>query len=52
MSKTIIREWTEGVLVIKILGYDLNDIKEYQAAGMKLIYSDRRCIMFVKSFDK
>ena len=48
MSKTIIREWTEDVLVIKILGYDLNDIKEYQAAGMKLIYSGSRCIIFCK----
>ena len=52
MSKTIIREWVEGFLVIKIIGYDLNDIKEYQDAGMKLIYADSRCIMFVKSFEK
>ena len=52
MSKTIIRERVEGFLVIKIFGYDLNDIKEYHAEGMKLIYSDSRCIMFVKSFDK
>ena len=52
MSKTIIREWTEGFLVIKILVYDLNDIKEYHDAGMKPIYLDRRCIMFVKSFEK
>ena len=52
MSKTIISEWVEGFLVIKIIGYDLNDIKEYYYAGMKVIYSDRRCIMFVKSFEK
>ena len=52
MSKTIIRECTEGFLVIKIIGYDLNDIKEYHAAGMKPICVDRRCIMFVKSIEK
>lgn len=48
MSKTIISECVEGLLVVKIFGYDLNDIKEYQAAGMKLFYSGSRCIIFVK----
>ena len=52
MSKTIIREWTEGLLSIKIIGYDLNDIKEYEGAGMKLVYSGYRTVIFVKSFDE
>lgn len=52
MSKTILRKWTEGLLVIHILDYDLNDLKEYQDAGMKLVYSDRRNLIFVRSFDQ
>lgn len=49
MSK-ILRERTEDSLVVLISGYDLNGYKEYQEAGMKLVYSGRRTLIFVKLF--
>ena len=49
MSK-ILQERTEDSLVVLISGYGLNDYKEYQEAGMKLVYADRRTLIFVKTF--
>ena len=52
MSKKIRQEWVDGVMVVIISGYDLTDYKVYQSDGMKLVYADRRTLIFVKLFDE
>lgn len=52
MSKTVLRQNYENLLMITISGYDLNDLQKYLDAEFRLIHTDRTHLIFIKVFEE